>query len=281
MINYLRKRTALFFLILIAFVFTCHGQIESRFVEDSLINLDPKKDFSWDMSFAFKSMNVFRGLIPSKAPVLSTQAGVRYKDFIGGFYGGASFNGGYTETDLILVYYRPKFNIRADWYYNFTEGITNIPVATGFFDFNPDVTRGLLDFMVTYHINHNLSIHSSTLLYGRDRGVLPEDAANQVQLRRGPQRYSQYFQLQYSWYMKKSKFSAHVGGSFSWQDFGGPSFYGDRPGFNDIGISFSRKLVDTPSVTIPIKVASYLNTLSNNLYLVAVIQLIDLSSLLE
>ena len=258
-----------------------YGQNESTIVEDSLINLEPQQDFSWDMSFAFKTMNVFRGLVPSKAPALSTQAGVRYKDFIGGFYGGASFNGVYTETDLILIYYRPTFNIRADWYYNFTEGITNIPTPSGFFDFNPDVTRGLLDLMATYNINKNWSLNSSTFLYGRDREVLPEDAENGVPLRRGDQRYTQYFKVQYSWYLEKSKFTAHVGGSFSWSDFGGPTFYGDRAGFNDIGVSFSRKLVDSPEITIPIKVATTLNTVTNNIYLVAVIQLVDISRLLE
>ncbi|WP_224484433.1 hypothetical protein [Robertkochia aurantiaca] len=257
------------------------AQNEDRIIEDSLIDLGQRKDFTWDMSFELKTMNVFRGLIPSNAPAFSTQAGARYKNFIGGFYGGASFNGVYTETDLILIYYRPKYNVRLDWYYNFTEGITNIPSPSGFFDFTPEKTRGLLDFMITYQINKNLSIHSSTLLYGRDRGVLPEDLINDVPLRRGSQRYSQYLKLTYSWYMEKSKFSAHLGGSFSWDDLDGATFYGDRPGFNDIGVSFSSILIDTPHVTIPVKVATYVNTLSNNVYLVGVLQLKGISRLID
>jgi hypothetical protein len=161
------------------------GQNENNLVQDSIIPLDSDAGFVWDMSFAFKTMNVFRGLLPSKAPVLSTEAGFKAGNNVVGAYGGASFNGGYTETDLILMYYRPKFYIRADWYYNFTEGITNIPTASGFFDFRPDITRGLLDFMVKVKPARNIELMSSTLLYGRDRPPLPEDEAAGIPLRRG------------------------------------------------------------------------------------------------
>ena len=79
------------------------GQNENNLVQDSIIPLDSDAGFVWDMSFAFKTMNVFRGLLPSKAPVLSTEAGFKAGNIVVGAYGGASFNGGYTETDLILV----------------------------------------------------------------------------------------------------------------------------------------------------------------------------------
>ncbi len=267
--------------IVFAIVCSLNGaaQNENELIEDGTIQIDTSKKFAWDMSFTLKTMNVFRGLIPSKAPVFSTQAGVKYGDFIIGAYGGSSFNGGYTETDLILLYYRPKFNVRFDWYYNFTEGITNIPSASGFFDFNPEVTRGLLDFMFNVKLTKHLDFNSSTLLFGRDRPSLPEDDANNIQLRRGEQRYSQYANLQYTWKFNKSKIQTHVGYSFSWQDFNGPSFYGNKPGFTDLGVSFYKVILDTKTISIPFKASFIVNTVSNNVYLVGSILLLELSKI--
>ncbi|WP_296702175.1 hypothetical protein, partial [Algoriphagus sp.] len=233
--------------------FSGFAQNENNLVEDSIIQMDASDKLIWDVSFSFKTMNVFRGLIPSKAPVFSTQGGVKAGDFILGFYGGASTNGGYTETDLILVYYRPKFNIRADWYYNFTEGITNIPTASGFFDFDPETTRGLLDVMVSYKFSEHFSILSSTFLFGRDRPSLPEDDLAGIPLRRGEQRYSQYFKVDYTKKIGKAKFQAHLGYSYSWADFGGATFYSDRAGFNDVGLSISRNILNSETINLPFK----------------------------
>ena len=259
--------------------FSLKAQNETHLIQDSIIQFATGKKMVWDISFEFKTMNVFRGLLPSRAPALSTQAGIKFGSLVLGAYGGASFNGGYTETDLILMFYRPRFYIRADWYYNFTEGITNIPTPSGFFDFRPDITRGLLDFMVKVKLTKYLEARSSTFLYGRDRPSLPEDDAAGIPLRRGEQRYSQYFKLQYSWVREKSKIVLHAGYSFSWNDPSGPTFYGNKPGFNDIGVSFYRKIIDTKTISIPFKASFYINTVSNDIYLVGTLQLIELSKL--
>ncbi len=255
------------------------SQNENNLVEDSIIHVDGEKKIVWDMSFAFKTMNVFRGLVPSRAPVFSSQGGIKAGDFIVGFYGGASTNGVYTETDLILMYYRPKVKIRADWYYNFTEGITNIPSPSGFFDFNPEVTRGLLDFMVDVRLTDHFDMQSSTLLFGRDRPSLPEDDQNGIPLRRGDQRYSQYFRLQYTTKIVGAKLQVHAGYSFSWADLDGSTFYGKKPGFNDLGVSITRNLFNTKVVSIPFKAALCINPVSNNIYLAGSISIIELSKL--
>ncbi len=258
---------------------TVFAQNENNFVEDSIIHVDVEKKVIWDASFSFKTMNVFRGLIPSRAPVFAAQAGLKVNDFILGFYGGASTNAYYTETDLILMYYRPKFSVRADWYYNFTEGITNIPTPSGFFDLDPETTRGLLDFMVNYNITENFELISSTLLYGRDRPALPEDIENDVLLRRGKQRYSQYFALQYIKKINKIKLTVHAGYSYSWADPSGATFYYRKPGFNDIGASITRNIIDSETISLPLKVSLTLNPLTNNLYLMATMNILELSKI--
>ncbi|MDO6470296.1 hypothetical protein [Maribacter sp. 1_MG-2023] len=266
----------LLFCFIVLFIPKIKAQNENSLLQDSIIRMDTNDKVVWDMSFSLKTMNVFRGLLPSKAPVFSTLAGVKYGEFVLGFYGGASFNGGYSETDLILMYYKPKYNIRLDWYYNYTQGITNIPTPSGFFDLNPEITRGILDFMVNVQLTKHLDLTSSTFIFGRDRPSLAEDDANDILLRRGEQRYSQYINLQYTWKLKNTKIQAHAGYSFSWNDIGGPSFYGNKPGFNDLGVSFYKTIIDTKNISIPFKASIYVNPLSNDVYLVGSILLLDL-----
>ena len=271
----------LLFIALCITPFEFFAQNENDLVEDNIIQVPADPELVWDMSFAFKTMNVFRGLLPSRAPTFSTQAGIAYNRFILGFYGGASFNGVYTETDLIAMYYRPKWDVHLEWYYNFTEGITNIPAPSGFFDFNPETTRGLLDLIFHLRPSEGWLISSSTFLYGRDRPSLPEDDASGIPLRRGDQRYTQYLEVAYNWKRGKNKLQVHIGGSFSWNDPSGPTFYGDRPGLNNMGVSFSRTLLRSESITLPIKATAYLNAVTNNIYLVATIQIIEISRLLQ
>ena len=275
------KQIKFIFGIVIILLFAKHSiaQNENNLVEDSIIHVETGEKLAWDVSFAFKTMNVFRGLLPSKAPAFSTQGGIKAGDFIMGFYGGASTNGVYTETDLILMYYRPMFNIRADWYYNFTEGITNIPTPSGFFDFNPETTRGLLDFMVDVSLSKKFELMSSTFLFGRDRPSLPEDDEDGIELRRGDQRYTQYFKFQYTTKINKAKLQAHAAYSFSWTDFSGPTFYGKNPGFSDLGASITRNILNTKTISIPFKASLYINTVTNNIYLVGTIAIIELSKI--
>lgn len=122
-----------------------------------------------------------------------------------------------------------------------------------FFDFNPETTRGLLDFMAEVSLSKHFNLKSSTFLFGRDRGVLPEDEQDGIQLRRGDRRYTQYFKLSYIKKFNKAKILVHAGYSYSWTDLYGPTFYADRPGFNNIGISTTRNIFETNTVDIPSK----------------------------
>lgn len=164
-----------FFVFALGFSQIAYAQNENELVEDSIVTYLQTEKVVWDMSFAFKSMNVFRGILPSRTPVLSTQAGIKYKDFVLGLYGGSSFGAGspskeaYTETDLILMYYKPKIDIQAQWYYNFTTGVTHIKSPTGFFDFNSETSIAMLDAIVNVRLPHRFTLTSSTLLFGRDK----------------------------------------------------------------------------------------------------------------
>lgn len=161
-------------------------------------------------------------------------------------YGGVGFDGTYKETDFILIYRKPRFDIHLEYYYNFTEGITDIPEPSGLFDFNTQTTRGLLDSII--HVNLDKKkrwrLTSATFLFGRDTDLAQEIMGNDTITVRADQRYTEYLELMYTWYWNNNLVQAHIGGSFSWKSPGGAHFYCESPGINNIGVSYTKKIQD-------------------------------------
>jgi len=259
-----------------------YSQNDNDIVEDSLFDVSKSK-VHWDMAFSFKTQNYFRGLLPSGSPAFSTNAGVIWKSWILGMYGGVGLDGKYQETDFILIFKKPRFNLHLEYFYNFTQGISDIPDASGLFDFKRATTRGLLDFLVNIDFDKegHWKLFSSTFLFGRDTDIKEvfEPGNSIPSLERTDQRYTQYLELSYAWYNKKYKVKAHVGGAFSWHDPSGPQYYGDRPGFNNIGINITRKFKIHKDVKIPVKASMYMNTIAQKSYLILSINLIQLSEI--
>ena len=257
-----------------------NAQHENKVVADSLYT-NEASNVDWDMSLAFKSQNIFRGLLPSASPAMATQAGVIWKNWIVGMYGGVGLNGVYQETDFIVVYRQPRWNAHLEYYYNFTQGITDIPDPSGLFDFNKQTTRGLLDLIVNVQLDKkgHWNLKSSTLVFGRDNELEYIQQGGETITRRGDQRYTQYLALEYGWYWGDNKMKAHVGGAFSLNNPTGGHFYGAKPGFNDIGVAFTRKVKVNENTKLPVKVAAIMNPLAQKSYLQFSVDLIQISKL--
>jgi len=264
----------------LAFTFSVEAQHDNKIIADSLYT-DESNGIDWDMSLAFKSQNVFRGLLPSASPAMATQAGAIWGNWILGMYGGVGLNGVYQETDFILVYHKPRYNVHLEYYYNFTQGITDIPNPSGIFDFNRQTTRGLLDLIVNVQLDKagHWHLRSSTLLFGRDTELETIQDGNETYTQRGDQRYTQYLALEYGWYWGNNKVKAHAGGSFSLNNPAGGHFYGSKPGFNDVGIAFTRKVKVGQDARLPVKVAAVVNPLAGRSYLTFSVDLIQISKL--
>lgn len=256
------------------------AQNENNIVSDSLFEIS-NKNLHGDFAFAFKTQNYFRGILPSAAPTLATNIGIIWNDIILGMYGGVGVDGRYQETDFILIYKKSRFDINLEYYYNFTQGITDIPEPSGLFDFKKETTRGLLDCIVNVRLDkkEHWSLTSSTFLFGRDTDFGQDIIGNDTTTIRTTQRYSQYLELEYSWYRNNTKIQAHIGGSFSWANPSGPQFYGNRPGINNIGGSLTRKFIINDQIQIPVKASMYMNTIAETAYLILSINLIQLGRL--
>ncbi|WP_075602989.1 hypothetical protein [Saccharicrinis aurantiacus] len=116
------------------------SQNNTTIVSDANNNVTQKK-VDWDMSLTFKTKNVFRGLLPSPAPAFSMTGNVTWNNWLIGVYGGSGIDGYYQETDFIIGYHKPRYNIHLEYYYNYTVGITDIPNPSGIFDFNKHLMK--------------------------------------------------------------------------------------------------------------------------------------------
>lgn len=103
--NTMNQKIIIILMLILLWAGNTFAQNDNYLIDDSVLHVSTTEKLVWDVSFSFKTMNVFRGLLPSRAPAFSTLGGIKAGSFVLGFYGGASTNGGYTETDLILMYY--------------------------------------------------------------------------------------------------------------------------------------------------------------------------------
>lgn len=273
-------KLAIVSLIMFLITFLISAQSQNTIVADSLFDMHKEK-VHLDMALSFKTQNYFRGLLPSPAPTIATHAGMISKNWIIGMYGGVGFDGHYQETDFILIYRKPRIDFHLEYYYNYTKGITDIKEPSGLFDFNKQTTRGLLDFVIHVRLdkNNHWNFTSSTFLFGRDTNLEEIIGGIDPVTVRTDQRYSQYFELAYNWYIGSNKIKGHLGGSFSWENPSGAQFYGNGPGINNMGISFSRKLRINSEVQLPVKASMYLNPMAETTYLILSLNLIELSKL--
>lgn len=231
----------------------------------------------WDMSLQFKTKNIFRGLVPSPAPTYTVEGRAMWNNWLFGVYGGAGVDGYYQETDFIIGYETPRYSIRMEYYYNYTNGITDIPTPSGIFDFNRQTTRGLLDFIVDVNLDQEgkWKLLSSSMLFGRDTDIETITVGDETSTRRTDQRYSQYLQLTRTWSWDNNNVQAHIGGSFSWNNPSGAHLYGSKPGIHNIGVSYGKTVKVNDHVKLPVKVGTYVNPLAETAYVVFSVNLLQ------
>ena len=91
----------------------------------------------------------------------------------------------------------------------------------------------------------------------------------------GKQRHSQYVEVLRSWHVgKHNKIKTAIGGSWAWSSEDNSTFYGSRPGINNIELSFTRYFGTNKKLLIPVKASAVYNPLTDNLYVYFTIELI-------
>lgn len=167
-----------------------------------------------------KNMHLWRGYAVTEAPM--TALDVSYTcpntSLKFGVWGGAGFNGDYREFDYYIAYNKGGFKFEVWDIYNFS---TSMP-STKLFDYDQKTTRHFIDATIGYQFGTEFPLYlsASTIIYGKDRDVLPTDALTTIPgtdpLRRGDNRYSTYVHVEYPIYSKDGyDVKLYMGGAFA------------------------------------------------------------------
>lgn len=278
-----------------------HGQAvgPADQIDDEYLWAESEGKRQFDVELSIKTKNYFRGLLPSTSPVISASAGWAWPSgwFVGA-YGGVGLNdktsfnddgattttGHYQETDLFAGLHTPRYTVILDYYYNYTEGISDVPKPGGFFDFDKQSARGLLDLIFQYRFgaNREWQIESSTLLGGL-RDVDTELRGDPPVSVRTDARYSQYMELQYTKTMKSQgldKLKVRVGGAWRWtNDLDGPNFYAGSASLVNVSADYIKYFSFGEKGKIPLKVTLAWNPDSDNVYLIASVSLVQFANI--
>tara|TARA_R110002051_G_scaffold118169_1_gene191951 strand:+ start:8868 stop:9638 length:771 start_codon:yes stop_codon:yes gene_type:complete len=201
-----------------------------------------------DFNLQVKNMHLWRGLRVTDAPM--TGALLHYTSKNGkldaGFWGGAGFNGDYTEVDYYISYTTHGFSI-ALWDIN---NYSDFPEAE-IFDYDTSTTSHFVDLTLAYTFQKiPLKASWSTILLGRDSYLTDDGELENT--------FTNYVELSYNIFKKKhSSLGVSIAGAFSFVN--DAHFYGDKV-LNNFGIIYSRDVKVYQDIYLPVSVTALWNT---------------------
>jgi hypothetical protein len=214
-------------------------------------SLDTKEKYRpVDFNLTLKNMHLWRGYRVTDEAM--TAANVYYQSkngkFEAGLWGGVGFAGNYTEFDYYMSYSHKNWTF-AIWDIN---NYTDFPDAE-IFNYDRGETSHFIDVSVTYAFeNFPLQTSWSTIVQGRDTYVTPSGKLRNA--------FTNYVEASYvvasgsDWNL-----SLYVGAAFSFESE--THFYGDRPGFNNYGATYSKTLNVFDRYTLPVSATAMWNSL--------------------
>lgn len=189
-----------------------------------------------------KNMHLWRGYAVTEAAMSALDvAWVNpSKTFKVGVWGGAGWNGIYREFDYYFSYNKGGFNLALWDIYNFS---TNLP-SSKLFDYNSKTTQHFIDLTLGYNFGKSfpLTLSASTIIFGRDRDILPEDMLSPSPIRRGDNRYSTYIKASYP-VVKTNGYSVdlYTAGAFALNGQTA-NFYGSKTNIVEAGFVVAKEL---------------------------------------
>lgn len=204
------------------------------------------------ISFQAKTSHLWRGLDSSPSPLFCTDISVSDKNeiFKVGLWNGLGTDGTFKEFNHYLSISKSGFTFELWDIYNFSSDAKHN--NTQYFNYEAHETGRFLDAFVKYRVPGKLPFQLmwSTILFGRDRGVLNEC-----------NRYSSYVEIEYPIYRSNFvNFDLGVGGAFALRkgkDENGRKtdthFYGNSAGVTNISLKASKDIT-VCNYTIPVSI---------------------------
>ena len=218
-----------------------------------------------------ETAHLWRGLEVSKGLTFDNDVFISDNNdhFRFGLWGGMQTDGDYKEFDYYASYTHGGFKLAVWDIYNFSDGIYANDKAYRIFNYNARTTGHFIDAAVSYDFGEKfpLSLSWSTILAGRDRGVL-----NDKNL------YSTFVQASYKVYEDEDfVVTPSVGAAFalSPEDGSHATFYGKSAGVNDVRVNVTYKL-KIGRHPMPVTATAMWNPEANKGYFRASIKLLDI-----
>ena len=218
--------------------------------EDSLQTKKTYRPFEFNLTV--KNMHLWRGYRVTDEAM--TAANVYYvsKDgnFKAGLWGGVGFAGNYTEFDYYISYDFKNWSF-AIWDIN---NYTDFPEAE-IFNYDRSETSHFIDVSVTYAFKEfPLQTSWSTIVQGRDTYITSSGALRNA--------FTNYVEASYVLASGRDwNLGLYVGAAFSFKSE--THFYGDRPGFNNFGATYSKTLKVFDKYEIPVSATAMWNNLQD------------------
>lgn len=157
--------------------------------DSSLDAIENQKQSRLDFNVGLETSHLWRGLVINDG--MTVTGYVHYaldknQNLITGVWGGAGFDGKYTEINYFVEYHKNNFSIGLWDLFN-SSGVSSPDV----FDYNKNTTMHIIDLRTSYRFSDSfpLRVEADFLLYGNDRELSASlDARN---------RYSTYVELGY------------------------------------------------------------------------------------
>ena len=208
------------------------------------------KDYKpFDFNLQVKNMHLWRGYRVTDAPM--TAANVSYTSksakFKAGIWGGAGFNGDYTEFDYYVSYTNGGFSLSL-WDINNFSSFPNAEI----FDYSKETTSHFVDLTAAYAFKKiPFSISWSTILLGRDTFLDDSGKLSNA--------YSNFLQINSTIYKDTdSSLSIYIAGAFAFNS-SESHFYGTKF-LNSFGLTFSKDVKVFNKKYIPVSASAMWNT---------------------
>jgi hypothetical protein len=219
--------------------------------KDSLENKqEPYRPFEFNLTV--KNMHLWRGYRVTDEAM--TAANVYYASkngkFEAGLWGGVGFAGNYTEFDYYMSYNHKNWNF-AVWNIN---NYTDFPNAQ-IFNYDRAETSHFIDVTASYKFDAiPLQLSWSSIVQGRDTYVTASGDLRNA--------FTNYVEASYVVAGGKDwNLGLFVGAAFSFESEN--HFYGDHPGFNNFGATYSKTLDVFGRHSIPVSATAMWNSLQD------------------
>lgn len=211
---------------------------------------------NFDIHFDIKNMHLWHGSVVTPGAMIASciEYASPSKKFVAGLWGGASFDGEYTEFSYYTKYiFTQNFNARLISHNNYSNSET-----PDIFSYNKHTSPNFVDIVLEYTVSESfpLTAYWSTILFGNGGDYTVDEQGTETDS------YSTYAELSYNLFPKaKTQLTLFAGGAFSLAATE-KTFYSEKANLVNLGMTIKQEIT-LLSKNLPVSATAFWNPESN------------------